>query len=526
MKNTLFSVHTQRPMLQTSSAESQEASWRVPGRSDKLNSVDFRWFVVRSQPHQERLLARLLHEWQSHTSNILEVYCPEHSTVRTVRNGRESVAPLLAGFVFVLATHAALSDFLARQYPGGSIVYGRRMSPDVKASPLTVPECQMRFFMDFNATYADRVLVLERPFSDYAFNPKTGEPNDMVRVLEGPLAGREGYLTRYRRGRRLVFNMASPSGRGSFAVSVPFDWSLRVVRLHEPTDTRVGAATADARAVDLLVGLIQSNCPGEVTLHMLLHIINILIERPSLTGLCSQLAANGHKPLAANIMKLDPDAAALIMGLVRREHDAPGYIQSRFGKCAVRPFLTPTAGISLAPGTDEATVSHGSITEIIRCVAVTEPVGSGSGCESASITTDYYAHLYQLPESADGLTTLIANWDTFLGEYFLTAGHANERLVDGTVHASGTDAGHLMESFRNFAPTLHRVLIGADPQVHAVREQYVGDFTINGFAVTSTDVATATATLLTTCMSICTEISSGVRLAVWRRYLRTVWLHI
>ena len=101
----------------------------------------------------------------------------------------------------------------------------------------------MRFFMDFNENYAERVLVLERPYSDYAFNPKTGEPNEIVRVADGPLAGREGYLTRFRGERRLVFNMKSPTGGASFAVSIPDVWNFRVVRLHNAEGDRLTRAT-------------------------------------------------------------------------------------------------------------------------------------------------------------------------------------------------------------------------------------------------------------------------------------------
>ena len=63
----------------------------------------------------------------------------------------------------------------------------------------TIPEEQMRFFKDFNENYAEHVIVLEKPYSDYAFNPKTNEPNEIVKVLDGPLKGREGYLTRFHR---------------------------------------------------------------------------------------------------------------------------------------------------------------------------------------------------------------------------------------------------------------------------------------------------------------------------------------
>ena len=38
-----------------------------PRGHDKLNKVDFQWFVVRTLPHQERKLANLLSAHLSHT---------------------------------------------------------------------------------------------------------------------------------------------------------------------------------------------------------------------------------------------------------------------------------------------------------------------------------------------------------------------------------------------------------------------------------------------------------------------------
>lgn len=50
---------------------------------------------------------------------------------------------------------------------------------------MEIPENQMRMFMDFNVNYPEDVLVLERPYSDYAFNPKNNQPNDAVIVTDG-----------------------------------------------------------------------------------------------------------------------------------------------------------------------------------------------------------------------------------------------------------------------------------------------------------------------------------------------------
>lgn len=54
-------------------------------KTDKANNVDYRWFIIRTQPRQEKKLADLLVERQAEEKNILEVYCPTHTTVNVAR---------------------------------------------------------------------------------------------------------------------------------------------------------------------------------------------------------------------------------------------------------------------------------------------------------------------------------------------------------------------------------------------------------------------------------------------------------
>lgn len=54
----------------------------------------------------------------------------------------------------------------------------------------------------------------------------------------------------------------------------------------------------------------------------------------------------------------------------------------------------------------------------------------------------------------------------------------------------------------------------------------VGDESLNVLAIRSADDAgTALDRLVDTCVRICQEINATTHLAVWRRYLRSVWLH-
>ena len=497
---------------------------------DKLNSVDYRWFIVRTLPHQEEKLAGMLRRHQAQASNILEVYCPTHTTVGVMRHGKSVSAPLFAGHVFVLSTQQALADFIDRYYPAGILLYERKKEKGKKAAVWTIPENQMRAFMDFNENYADQVIVLERPYSDYAFNPKNNEPNEIVKVVDGPLKGREGYLARFNRERRLVFNMKSLGSGRYFAVSIPNAWSLKVVRLHNAENDRQTAGTLKERAADLLIGMIEGCGYAGDTLAVFHEITGYLAVTPTMVGLCKYLFGKGRHDLSRKIARLDTSGVEQILNLVRYENDNPGYIRNTWRKLVIRPFLTPTAGVETAEGGGDAELRHAGFTEIIRRVDITEQTYYPSKAKEELTTTPYYAHI-GLTERSDGKGFVaFANWDAFLGEYFHTTGKANERLVEGrnAVAAGGTDK--LAESFRNFAPTLYNILTDVNSVVKPVRGFTIGADTLNVLAVfiagTDADETEAAKTaLINTCVNVCKEINSTVHLAVWRRYLRTVWLH-
>ncbi len=486
---------------------------------DKLNKVDFQWFIVRTLPHQEEKLAEMLKQHQAEAKNILEVYCPTHTTVEVMHKGKEVQKPLFAGYVFVLSTQQVLMDFLDRNYPEGIVLYERRSEDGKKANVWTIPEKQMRAFRDFNENYAEHVVVLERPYSDYAFNPKTNEPNEIVKVLDGPLKGRVGFLTRFRRDKRLVFNMKSLDGNGHFAVSIPHIWNFHVVRLHNAEADRQTVGTMKERAVDLLIGMLQGCGYGDWTLPMLYEIIGTLVIKPSFADLCNTLRRNEHTNLSRKIAQMGTDDAELVLNLVRYELENPGYVKEHWNRLVIRPFLTPTSGMEPDADSDEMQLQYTSFNEIIRKVNVTEQAYYTSREQEETIATTYYAHVGVISGKRGGTFTLFANWDEFLSQYFLTAGKANERLVGSTIVN--------VSSFRNYAPTLYKVLTDHTSKVKAVPDFKVGDDSLNVFAISATEaeLETAKEELIETCLSICLEINATTHLAVWRRYLRTVWLH-
>ena len=500
---------------------------------DKLNRVDFRWYIVRTRPHQESKLVELLEQQKAKTKNILEVYAPTHTTVNVHSNGTDKQAPLFAGVVFVLATQKSLMDFMRKHPQDGDVQYERRKEAGERTRMRVIPENQMRAFRDYNENYADKVVVLERPYTDYAFNAKAGEPNEIVRVIDGPLAGCEGYICRFRRERRLVFQVRGFEPGSYLTVSYPNVWDLHVVRLHNAENDRLSVGTEKGRAADVLIGILQACGYGERTLAMFYDIMAYLVVKPSLAALGKELYKKGEVSLSMRLGQMRRNEAELVINFARYERDNPGYVKRNWSKLTLRPFLTPTSGVEIGDGMTMAELKHKDFVEIIRKVDIAEEFYYLAKEKNGSVTTVYFAHIGILQDVEKDEYILFTNWDEFLREYFLTGGKANEKLVGGTTQATCTGTADdekkekLIESFRNYAPTLYNVLTDVASAVKAVQGFQVGTEALNVFAVTTKadGLEKAKVELVNTCIRICKEINTTTHLAIWRRYLRTVWLH-
>ena len=498
---------------------------------DKLNSVDYHWFLVRTQPGHEQELGNLIEQKKGENKNVLEAYCPTHTTVNVRLGTNERKMPLFDGYVFVLATQGALVNFLHNNYPNASLRYNRRRTPNEKATPCIIPEDQMRAFKDFNENYADLVVVLERPYTDYAFNPHEGnQSNEIVRVLDGPLAGREGYVCRLNRKKGLIFQVQGMMPGSHLTVSYPNISDLRVVRLHNAEGDRLSIGTEKARAADCLIGFLQACGYGEQTLPMLYDIIDYLVVKPSLVSLCKELYKKGDEALSKCMAQMKGKEAELVINLARYEHDNLGYVKQNWSKLTLRPFLTPTPGMEIAKDKKETTLPHRDFTEIIRKVDITEEVYYPTKEKGGTVTTTYYAHIGMRENADKNEYIFFANWDDFLSEYFLTAGKANEKLVNGTVSSACNETADaekekFIVSFRNYAPSLYKVLTAPDSAVKAIQGFPVGEGFLNVMAIKASVPEQGAEELIGTCVKICKEINATNHLAVWRRYLRTVWLH-
>ncbi len=483
------------------------------GREGVLQRADrVAWYVVQTRPHQEARAEALLRDERTRRQNILETYCPTHKSVRMEQGGRIVERPLFAGKVFVLGTEDAINGALRDRYPDGHLVYDR-----TQGSVMRVPELQMLFFMDFNEHYPDEVLVLERPYTDYAFNPKMGESNEAVMVVDGPFAGKTGYLIRYRRNRRLVFQMHG------MAVSIPDVWNYRLRRLHNASADRQSKGTARGRAVDFLRGIVQQSGFWSDDAEAMRTVLSLLSADPSIAHLMTRLGHDArYARLTDTISRLSAAGASALLTLADYCRTDNTVVESVAQSLPLRPFLTPTAWGEDRPETDDTLIAHTDrFTELVRRLRFTESTYLPDSDSAEEVDVAYYAHLGIL-RKANGHYCVMADWTPMLEEYLLLGGAAKERQ---------------MNTFRTFSPLLHDVLSGR----HRVKVER--DVRMEGrrghvlcIHVAATDipadhplslpaVAEAVSALADTCLALCLEIAGNAHLALWRRLLRGVWLH-
>lgn len=551
--------------------EGEERNQKIKG--DKRNAVDFQWHVVSfAKPGMELRFRDALSVRPKECSNIIEVYCPTHTVVkeyyRELRvSSRESSGdrlsdlrdkPLCPGTVFVLSTHEGLSDFIRSEFPEAFIRLSRRDDTDSKVEPITVPDEQMRLFMRFNENYADKVILLHRSFTDYVFNPKSNQPNETVRIIDGPMAGCTGYLSQIGRRKGLVFNIPNPYGGDPLTFAVTDVWNFNVVRLHNKESDRQTLATEKARAVDLLAGMLQS-C-GYTDMEELVKELHLIVESLSVNSsipvffknIMSQrrrelLHETGmeardeeHVTYLSNQLKrtermsqlmahLSSNDMELFLNLIRYEREQPGYVRGVWPKMIVRPFLTPISGVEIPDGCDTAVIDHTGYIELIRRVEIPEDVYHPKEGKTTHEISTYYAHVGLLRKDAK-TTTVFADWDTFLRHYYHSGGMARHKLVDGTfpTNSINEDKRQLLESFRNYAPTLHNVLINPESRVKATADlQITFSMSLHALTVTAPIQSESEAIdcLINCGINIARELSTTTHLSPWRRYLATVWLH-
>lgn len=486
---------------------------------NKTNNVDFHWYVIRTLPHQENKVKVILETEQSENSNILEIFCPMNRMVRVMRNGQEVKIPYFANYVFVLTTEFAVKKLIATKYPDGYLVYDK-----CEGKVMEIPENQMRMFMDFNVNYPEDVLVLERPYSDYAFNPKNNQPNDAVIVTDGPFKGIVGYFVRFRGNRRLVFQMKNYKAEGKrrnsmdLVLSIPDIWDYPIRRLYHARQDKLSLATKYSRVIDYFLGKMQTYGIIDEAWTKFSSLMEELIDHPSLVDYCKKEKDSDFRNV---IKQLSPCEATELMTLVEFLKSGNQWNYDGWEHEVIRPFLTNTA---FGGPMDEEykEIQHKDYVEVVYKLNFAEPTYFSDTNETRDNQVTYYAHV-GIVDMGQGKLILFVDWTQMLDAYYLMDGSALDKQNN---------------TFRTYCPTLYQVLSN-ELEVVALKNMKIGNKTLHVLGIEVDNVSRSdkgwmadskvkenVGKLVNTGYSICAEINGSTHLAMWRRYLRTVWLHI
>ncbi len=296
----------------------------------------FAWYVIVTRAHQERKVCELLTERRQ--PDILRVYLPERTVVSAVRAGRVERLPLLRCRVFVYGARRAIDAFLA------DCPYAASLQRDHTARRImTVPEAEMECFIEFNRHDVDQLLVLERPYRRYLFDPVKGRANVRARVIDGPFAGLEGLLVRVRKDHRLVFRI------GELAVSIPNVWQWHLLRLTDADEADERRRTDPAYLIDRLKAALQRSGLTHETGRYLIWAVRRLQAEASIAKLCAEAAANARieaqpwQTVAQALAALTGPEAETLTSLSYYFSLHPDELDRRLADAPLRPFLTPAA---------------------------------------------------------------------------------------------------------------------------------------------------------------------------------------
>lgn len=557
---------------------------------NKRDNTRLLWYEVKIPPGKELQLRDELENNMGKVVNINGCYCPIRTThdeyykqddgwylgyggkpkkkskSRTGLSAKMRDLPLFSGRVFVHGTEAAIAWFLEERPPlKGSILYSAIVGDGENHKPVTIPEEQMEKLRNFNENFIDDPILLRHPFNDYAFNEKKGEPNETIKIVDGPLAGKTGYLIRIGRNRSkgMAFQMENPSGKGYIPIGISNILDYHIVRVHNAEMDPAVVATRKPRAVDMLVGMILgAGLKDEDVMETLYDVVEKLVQNKTFAKAAVSLGKEIGNPsdakarLSEVLKATDIERQRLILNLIRYEETYPGYVKSNWRNFVFRPFLTPTSGIKPLEGKGYAILHHDGFEEIIVHTSISEwtyyPKEHKGGTEKAA----YYAHV-GIKEQGEGEYLFFTNWDGLLSKYFMTGGAARNRLlkephvpltdnkgksgqvkdINGT--GSVRDTKKLMESFFNYCRPLFDVLTGqcavkpfhnlvlssGTIDVLGIKVEGIGqDLSIDELLALQS-VTDSISMLIGKCVEICQSLSSTPHLKAWRDYLNTVWLH-
>ena len=515
------------------------------------------WFIVNTNKFQEQKTKEFLEN--TYPGIVKFVYLPKCRMKYVNAKGEERFRfrPLIYGLLFIKADSIkALKRILTYWgyfvYEGTSrnmetgeqrkkmlVSTAHLLCKDVKdldkeaiIKTATIPDEDMEHFIYFSDKMADGIeglSIVDKRYDDLI------QENDTIRILSGPLAGWVGVVKQVKsKGKKDRHLFVRFGNNHCLNVSNVRQYDMQIE--HEATKGPKAEAVGVWRAIDQMIGYLQAKQPSENAYKTLRDLFCDYQKRLSvyrnrrMTDLAynnkkeEKTVAQQQKVLGQIDDSMRNNFRILSNNFQAGEITLEKWLNELIPDAALRPFLTPTSGITIPQGQDYAVLHHNGITELIlRCNLRDVFQDKDNESDKSTMVFDedyeYYAHFALLNTDGDKVKA-ICSWGIFYDYYASQSSKEQEAFL-----------GDLKSKKYSH---LHYLLTESEYKFEKVNG--IGGFSIETDVDYTTDIEdlgkrtyeffTKQPSLLPQLTSAAVEIWKGTRLLVWRQLLqRYVLLH-
>ena len=408
------------------------------------------WFIVKTDVFTEQRSMDLLREKFNDT--IVDYYFPMGRRTYTNEKGEEKVrfTPVLQGLFFIRVESERRLERLLSQYGYfmyKGVDYGARSNEVVERTFFTkahilcsdsqsrtldeivkearIPDDDMERFMYFSDKIAEGIeglSIVDKRYGDLI------KENDTIRILSGPLKGSVGVVKQVKhKGKKDRHLFVRFGNNLCLNISNVRQYDMQIE--HEAPSEDVGAW----RAIDQLIGYLQAKEPeknasatlrnhfknylNKLTVYRNRHSSDIAYSNKvaeKITAHQQEILSNIDDSMRSNFLILanyfKADGGTLEHGLKELIPDI-----------ILRPFLTPTSGVTIPQEQDYAVLRHDGILEfILRCNLREFFRGKEYEADKYAPVFDedyeYYAH-FALLKTTEGKMKAICSWGGFYDYY-------------------------------------------------------------------------------------------------------------
>ena len=412
------------------------------------------WFIVNTDKFQEQKTKEFLET--TYSGIIKYVYLPKCRTKYISANGEERFRfrPLIYGLLFIKAdssealkkilTHwgyfvyeEITRDLLTGEQRRKKLVSSAHLlCKDVKdldqesiIKTATIPNEDMEHFIFFSDKVADGIgglSIVDKRYDDLIL------VNDTIRILSGPLAGWVGVVkqikTKGKKDRHLLVRFGN---NHCLNISNIRQYEMQVE--HEATKGPKAEAVGVWRAIDQMIGYLQAKQPSENAYKTLRVLFTDYQKKMTVyrNRNMSDLAYSNKKEVKT--VAHQQQVLEQIDGSMRNNFrilsnyfqagkaTLENWLSALLPDAKLRPFLTPTSGVTIPQGQNYAVLRHNGITElIISCNLRNVFHGSEQKSNNTAMASDedydYYAH-FALLKTDKGKVKAICSWGGFYDYY-------------------------------------------------------------------------------------------------------------